>query len=432
MITAIMTEEFIHFLWKFRMFDRNLETTSGMTLQVIQPGEHNTDSGPDFFNARIRIGGTLWAGNVEMHVLSSDWNRHQHGTDPAYANTILHVVFSDDAEINLPSGEPIPTLVIEGKYPRDIYSRYEALMQNRTWIPCSKLLPDGIAPEFDLWAPSLSVERLLSKSNRIREIHKNTSFGWEETLYQWMARGFGFRINAFPFEMLSRSLPYRILCRYRNNALQVEALLFGQAGLSGKANGSDYPRRLSLEYGFLKAKHHLEPIGTGMWKFLRLRPSNFPTIRISQFGDLISRRESPLSFMLGCPGPEELGKWFDIRAAGFWDDHYTFDRLSPACEKKLGASSAHLLAVNVIAPWLFYYGLEKDQPKYREHALQLLESLPAEDNLDIRRWKDSGIEVRDALRTQALLQLKTCYCDARKCLKCRIGKLLLNRQNGNG
>jgi hypothetical protein len=428
----MMTEEFIHFIWKFRMLKQGLRTTSGEELQVINPGEHNTDSGPDFFNARIRIGETLWAGNVEMHVLASDWNRHKHSSDQAYANTILHVVQADDAVIRLPAGDAIPTLVIGGQYPPGILDRYEALMQNRQWIPCYNLLSVTPVPGFPFWAPSLAVERLLGKAERIRELLKNAEGDWEEACYQWLAHGFGFRINAFPFELLARSLPFRVLSRYRSSPLQTEALLFGQAGLLNSSAGGDYLKRLRIEYGFLQAKHTLVPLQEGLWKFLRLRPSNFPTIRISQFGNLITKRDALLSFILSCPGISEIDEWFDIRAAAFWDDHFTFDRLSPASEKKLGDVSARLLAINVVAPFLFCYGIGKDSKRHREHAVQILESLPPEDNLDIRNWRAAGLEVADALRTQALLQLKSSYCDNRRCLSCRIGRTLLDLKNGAG
>lgn len=422
----MMTEEFIHFLWKFRMLRPGLRTTAGEELQIIHPGEHNTDSGPDFFNARIRIAGTLWAGNVEMHVLASDWNRHRHSADPAYANTILHVVQSDDTRILQPSGTPLPTLVIGGHYPPEVLDRYEAMMQARQWIPCFNLLSETVVPDFGFWAPSLAVERLLGKAERIRELLKQCGGDWEEVFYRWLARGFGFRINAFPFELLSASLPYRLLSRYRSSPLQVEALLFGQAGLMGSTVESDYLKRLRIEYGFLRAKHRLEPMADGLWKFLRLRPSNFPTLRISQFGNLVARRESLLPFILGRPAASELQDWFDVRAGNFWDTHFTFDRLSPSCEKKLGGSSASLLVTNAVIPFLFYYGLEKDSKQYREHSVQLLESLPGEDNSDIRNWRAAGLGGRDALRTQALMQLKSNYCDRRRCLSCRVGRNLLD------
>lgn len=428
----MMTEEFIHFLWKFRMLKPELRTTSGEELQIIHPGEHNSDSGPDFFNSRIRLEGTLWAGNVEMHVLASDWNRHNHSADRAYDNTILHVVHTDDIIIRRSSGEPIPTLVIRDRYPADVYDRYEEMMENRQWIPCRKLLVGRHIPDFAFWAPALTVERLLGKSERIREILKHTGGNWEETYYRWLARGFGFRINAFPFELLARSLPFRILSRYRGNPLQVEALLFGQANLLDKGEEGDYLKRLRIEYGFLQSKHLLEPVGAGIWKFLRLRPSNFPTIRISQFGNLITTRESLLSFILSCPSGNDLRDWFDIRAGNFWDDHFTFERISPVNVKKLGAASIELLIINVVVPFLFYYGLEKDAERFREHAVRLLESVPAEDNADIRNWKEAGMETPDALRTQALMQLKTSFCDRRRCLSCRIGRIILDMKQQAG
>ena len=421
-----MTEEFIHFLWKFRMLGPDLANTDGDPVVVVHPGDHNTDSGPDFFNARVRIGETMWAGNVEMHVSASDWNRHRHGTDPAYANTILHVVYHSDAVIPGPGGRPIPTLEIRNRYPEDLFGRYESLMNNRSWIPCGNLLAGNTGRDFGFWAPSLAMERLSEKSGQIGEFFRQSGGDWEETAYRWLAHCFGFRINAFPFELLARSLPFRVLTRYRNSPFQTESLLFGQAGLLSEDTGPGYPARLRMEYAFLKAKHRLEAIPEGVWKFLRLRPSNFPTIRISQFSGLISGRESPFTFISGFPAPEEVFRWFDVTASEYWNEHYTFSRWSPPCEKRIGRSSVLLLAINAVAPFLFFRGEQTGQESFRERALQVLEEIPAEDHADIRAWRALGIEADDALRTQALVRLKGSYCDHKRCLQCRIGRNLLN------
>lgn len=425
-IYDMMTEEFIHFLWKFRMLKPGLTTTDGEDLQIIHQGDHNTDSGPDFFNARIRIGGTLWAGNVEMHVLASDWNRHKHGADRAYDNTILHVVYDEDTGILRQTGGTMPTLVIRDRFPAGLYTRYEDLMENRQWIPCSKLLDRASCHDFGFWAPSLVMERILGKAEKLRELLKHAHGDWEETFYRWLIRGFGFRINAFPCEMLARSLPYRLLNRYRSSDLQVEALLFGQANLMGSAAPCDYLRRLRIEYGFLRAKHQLEPVSEGIWKFLRLRPSNFPTIRLSQFGNLLLKRDAMLPFILSQPGIKEISEWLEVAAGSFWDDHFTFDRISPACRKNLGTESVRLLIINVVVPFLFYYGLEKEEVCYKEHAIRLLESLPGEKNKEVSNWEEAGMAVHHALNTQALLQLKSNYCDRKRCLECRIGKVILD------
>jgi hypothetical protein len=423
---VMLSEEFIHFIWKFRLLSPELATTLGAPFVVMHPGEHNHNSGPDFFNARIRIGETVWAGNVEIHINASDWNSHCHSDDEAYANTILHVVMNEDVPITRKTGDRIPTLEVKDKFPEEIRLRYTFLMEQKLRIPCSGFLQDHFAGVIPLWSPGLAVERLHGKTRTLKDLWISTGMNWEETFYLWLARGFGFKINAFPFELLARNLPLKILARYRSSCLLTEALLYGQSGLLKADSQEDLVRRMKIEYEFLRAKYGLEPLNASIWKFLRLRPSNFPTIRISQFGALVRGTGSILAMALEGEGPETLTGWFDVTASDYWSTHFTFDRISPFQVKRIGLSSARLLVINTIAPFIFFCGIEKNDPPLMERAISLLEQIPAEVNSDLTWWKAAGIGPQNALQTQALLQLRHDYCERKRCLDCRIGKRILS------
>ena len=271
-----MNEQFLSYLWKYRHFSQELKTEAGDPLTIIHPGEQNADSGPDFFNARLRIGSTTWAGNVEIHVNASDWYRHGHHTDLAYDHAILHVVFEADRTVYHRNGEPVQTLVIRDQFPSWIFDRYQQMMLNQQWIPCMNQLLNTQDYGFGLWAPALALERLEYKSGSISQLFTRCANDWEEAFYLHIASSFGFKINSLPFELLAKSLPLKIVRRYCGNIFQLEALLFGQAGMLNQEFTDQYPRDLRQEYLFLQDKYSLNPVSAAIWKFLRLRPSNFP------------------------------------------------------------------------------------------------------------------------------------------------------------
>ena len=422
-----MNEEFLHYLWKYRLLEPELITVSGDPLVILHPGEHNYDGGPDFFNARIRIGGTTWAGNVEIHVNSSDWNRHKHQHDPAYDNVILHVVYENDAGIKLRGNQELPTLVLKGYFPEPIYDRYRGFLENRRWIPCEAVIGSIDLFEVEQFLPVIAIERLEERTRILKGSLEACQYDWDEAFYRNLARAFGFRINAEPFEMLAKSLPWKILLKYRTNLFRLESLLFGQAGMLERDFSEDYSRFLQKEYRFIKEKHGLKPIPPGVWKFLRLRPINFPTLRIAQLAGLIHKSEDLFGAVLKSGDPGEITGLFDVEASSFWNEHFIFEKLSVNKPKSLGSTSARLLMVNLVVPFLFLYGEMKAQPAYKEKGLNLLESLPAEMNSEFTKWKETGIPVTDALHSQALLQLKSKYCDQKKCLDCRFGRSLLSR-----
>src|SRR3984957_18102260 len=285
----LFPEDFLHYIWKFRLFDRaDLKTTDGEELEIYSAGMHNSDSGPDFQNARIRIGDTTWAGNVEVHLSSSDWKKHGHTTDTSYENVILHVVFRDNMPLVLPGGRKVPTLELQNRIPDELYNRYHKLIfGNQTIIPCEASISSVDTLTLHNWLTRVLIERMEKKSAAVISALDLNRGDWEETFYQFLAANFGFKTNALPFELLAKSLPQNILAKHKNNSLQIEALIFGQAGFLNETFADEYPQKLKAEYEFLQKKYGLTPIENHLWKFMRLRPQNFPTIRLAQFAALV-------------------------------------------------------------------------------------------------------------------------------------------------
>lgn len=421
-----MRESFLHFLWRWRRFDaRQLATTGGQPIEILHPGEWNTHAGPDFFNARLRIGDTLWAGNVEMHLRASEWLAHDHHTDPAYDNVVLHVVLEEDQPVVRPSGERIPCLELKERIPPAIRTTWERLEHERAWIPCRsffKNVPDIVRLN---WLDRLLVERLEQKTAAVADALAATDNHWEEAFYRLLARNFGLKVNAEPFEALARSLPLLILAKHKNDPKQVEALLFGQAGLLDGPFRDEWPAALAQEYRFLRHKYNLVPLAAAQWKFLRLRPANFPTVRLAQFVALVHQSAHLFSKTIEAQNLRELEHLFDVQAGEYWHTRFQFDTPSVRRPKHPGRDFVHLLIINTIAPFLFHYGKTRDQELYQKRALALLESLPPESNAIIDGWAELGVPARHAYQTQALIHLKTRYCDEKRCLECAIGNAIL-------
>ncbi|MBI3500723.1 MAG: DUF2851 family protein [Bacteroidetes bacterium] len=421
-----MTEEFLWHIWKFRLFDnKDLQTTSGEEIKILKVGEHNSDSGPDFFNARIKIAGTEWAGNVEIHTSASDWHKHKHTTDKAYDNIILHVVHEADEKLHRRNGELIPTLELKNKIPQNIYGKYLQFKSSKDWIPCEKQIASVDKFTLNNWLDRLLVERLERKSKIITDSLKQNKNNWEETFYQMLARNFGQKINSDPFELLSKQLPVSVLSKHKNNLLQIESLLFGTAGMLEKDFKDDYPNELKKEFKFLKSKFKLKPIDSSLWKFMRLHPPNFPTIRISQFANLIYKSSHLFSKILEAGSVKQIIILLETETSEYWQTHYQFDKFSSKRIKKIGKDSINTIIINTIVPFLFIYGKEKGEEKYCDNALIFLEKLDAENNSIISKWKSIGLPAKSSYETQALLQLKNEYCSNKKCLSCGIGNALL-------
>jgi hypothetical protein len=421
-----MQESFLHFLWRWRRFSANdLLTTEGQALEILHPGEWNRHAGPDFFNARLRINHTNWAGNVEIHLRASDWHLHKHSDDPAYDNVVLHVVYEEDQPVRRANGERIPCLCLQGRIPAAIFQNYQRLEQERHWVPCQTFLPD--LPDLIRlnWLDRMLVERLEYKTQAIENALAATQNHWEEAFYRLLARSFGLKVNVEPFETLARALPLSLLMRHKHHPLQVEALLFGQAGMLQQDFVEAYPNMLAKEYRFLQHKLDLTPMDGAQWKFLRLRPANFPTIRIAQFAVLLQRSDRLFSQVLEAESVRELMHLFDVRLEGYWAHHFVWDKPAVSRPKSLGKGFVSILVINTIVPFLFHWGRVKQLPRYEKKALDWLESLEAESNSVVEEWQTLGFQAHNAFQSQALLHLKTHWCDAKKCLECAVGNAVL-------
>ncbi len=422
MVQVNMKEEFFHHLWKYCLFDRkDLKTSSGEILIIDKPGEHNSNAGPDFFNAKLRIDDTLWVGNVEVHINSSDWYLHKHQIDKAYDNVVLHVVFNHDQQVKRSSGEIIPTLELKGKFDSALIFKFDKLLHSSLWIPCQENIKQTNTFIIDAWMERLFFERLERKTHEIQnELQKNKN-NWQETFYFFLARSFGFKINAEPFELLAKSLPLSYLLKHKESLFQIQALLFGQAGLLEKEFNDAFPIALKKEYHFLKKKYNLQPLDLHLWKFLRLRPVNFPTLRIALFSKLIHQCGNLFSNMINTSCLEELYAIFNVSADEYWDSHYVFDKASIKLPKSLGKAFCENILINTIIPFLFLYGKTKDEASFQETAIKLMEKIPGEKNSIILKWEQLSMKTQTAFQTQALLELKKQYCTEKKCLNCSIG-----------
>lgn len=423
-----MKEAVLHYIWQNKLFSAQQQsTTDNEPVEIIDVGLHNTNAGPDFFNAKIKIGNTLWAGNVEIHVKSSDWNRHNHQTDKAYNSVILHVVTDADTDVYSQNGNRVTQLVL--RYPEYIEQNYRHLIQNATPVACADKLPDVPGIFIQNWKNALLVERLELKTKSIEQLLHDTHMHWEECFYITLARNFGFSTNSQAFELLAKSIPLNVLAKHKDNLLQIESLLFGQAGLlpETSADGS-YPAQLSAEYNFLQHKYQLKRIlDQSHWKLSRLRPTNFPHVRIAQFAALIHSSSKLFSKIVERPECDYLQSLFTCTPSDYWELHYTF--FSPQTDKKrskkLGIQSIRVILINTVVPFLFCYAAHKGDQPLKDRAISLLEELPAERNAIISLWNDLGIACQSAYDTQALLQLKKNYCDRKACIHCRIGHKVL-------
>lgn len=423
-------EEFLHFVWENRLFfSDNLQTVDGETLEIVNTGRKNTNAGPDFFNAKIKIDGTTWAGNIEIHKKASDWEKHNHTGNKAYDNVILHVVETADSQITRKNGSEIATL--ELTWPEQYTRNYQKLLDAQTWVACQDQFYRVDPVVLQLGFNRLMIERLEEKTGVIIQRLEQNQQNWNETFYQMLARMFGFKVNAIPFEMLAKAVPMNILAKHKNSIFQLEALLFGTSGLlNEELFGDDYFMDLRKEFGFLYKKYNLKPVEAHLWKFMRLRPGNFPTIRISQLAALIYRSQGLFSKILETENLENLKALFKVKASEYWENHFRFNKPSPRKQPKdLGENSINTLIINVVVPFLFVYGEKQNQHHLKNRALEFLEELPPENNSIIEKWANLGVSSRSAFDTQALLQLKNKHCSNKKCLNCPIGNKLVKNSD---
>lgn len=413
-------EQLLHYAWKHKIYPLSgLTTTEGLPIEVINPGMPNHNAGPDFFNAKIKIDGTLWAGNVELHLSSSDWKRHGHHNDKSYDSVILHLVAQADCEVFRTNGETIPQAVFT--CPDSVRARYEELKEADNHPPCIGILSSLPTLTVHSWFTALQVERLEQKTRLIMSRLERYNNHWEDVFFITLSRNFGFGVNGDAFEMWANALPFRALDKHRDNLLQVEAICFGQAGLLDQEVDDSYYRDLQKEYRYLSHKFELTPMDASQWRFLRLRPDNFPYVRLAQLARLYSREYSLFSRIIEAQTLKELKEIFTIGTSEYWNTHFNFTKTSDHREKKLGAKSLDLLAINTVVPFLYAYGLHKTDEALCNRALAFLEEIKAEHNYITRLWDGAGLPVHTAADSQALIQLQKEYCDAKKCLYCRFG-----------
>ena len=423
-------ETLLHYVWKHKLYENDeLLTEEGISFEVLDPGMYNSNAGPDFFNAKIRMEGKTWVGNIEIHSVSSNWYKHQHEKDKAYDSVILHVVEAiDAAKICDTTGRVIPQWKI--KIPERIQSGYLFLLQNDVIVPCLGRIRE--IPEVYLsdWKNALLIERLERKTNALFRLLQGYKNDWNEVFYITLSRNFGFGINNDAFERLAKSLPLRIIQKHQDSVMQVEALFLGQAGLLEEETASEdtYFLELQKEYAFLRKKYKLIPLESHIFKSLRIRPNNFPHIKIVQLAGIIRKKQGLFSNVLAFSELESLYSLFISEPADYWLTHYRFGKVSVKRTKNLGLSTMQLLIINTVAPIFFAYGKNKNREAYTERAIWFLESLKPESNSIITLFSRSGIEVHNACDSQALVQLKREYCEQKKCIYCRIGYQLLAKE----
>ncbi len=426
-----MNESFLHYIWQFQYFDKtDLQTLDGESLSIFKTGVHNDNAGPDFSQAKIKIGAIEWAGNVEIHTKSSEWLNHKHNSDRAYENVILHVVWENDAEIRRGDGSIIPALELKGRVEEPMIKAYKKLVNSSASIPCEKSFPlvsDLI--KLSMLDQAL-MQRLEDKAEIVHQLVKSNNGDWEETAYQLLLKNFGFKINAAPFLHLAKSLPYKIIQKHSSNLTQMEALFFGQAGMLETKTKDEYISLLYREYEFLSKKYSLygSRLNPAQWKFLRLRPANFPTLRIAQLSSVLYSKKNLMSSFIEARSYKQLANIFEASPSPYWRAHYHFTKKSKALVPDLGLSSKQNLLINTVVPLLVAYSKAKDEPRLMDRAQEILQHVPAETNRITKVWTGLGVSVKSAFDSQALIEQYNNLCQKRQCLNCAVGASLLKPQ----
>ncbi len=430
-------EQLLHYVFKHKMFPlRELQTIDGKSVEVIDPGLHNRNAGPDFFNAKVRIGNTMWVGNVEIHDKSSEWYLHGHDKDSNYDNVVLHVAGVIDTDVKTSRGEYLPQMQLD--VPQQVKEHYDELLSTDSYPPCYKVIPSLTTLMVHAWMAALQTERLEQKTEAIRHRAELCGGSWEDAYFMTLARNYGFGINGEVFEQWARNIPLQAIAHHRDDLFQIEAIFMGQAGLLELEAVPDYYQQTALnegyfaklrnEYLYLAHKFSMKPMDYKFWRFLRLRPQNFPHIRISQLANLYYQRKAGLSQLMECETIEQLKTILSSHVTPYWETHYTFGSTSNKNEKHLSYGSINLLMINTAIPMLFAIGRHRGKEVLCDRAFDFLEQLKAENNHIIRMWQQVGLEVKTAGDSQALIQLKKEYCDKKDCLRCRFGYEYLKRK----
>lgn len=425
-----MKEDFLHYVWRFKQFEfLNLRTTDGQEVKIENVGIYNTNEGPDFLEATLSLDNTKWVGSVEMHLNASDWNKHKHAENVAYNNVILHVVWSEDMKIKDTQGNIIPCLILSDKVDLSLQDRYLKLLNSQLWVPCQENLPHINEIKVKSWIERLMIDRLEEKTVSLRVTLDSIENNWEQLLFILIAKNLGLKPNATQLETVAASINVEVLFKHSYDAQQIEAILFGQSGLLNHSQKDEYPASLNKEYTFLLKKYQLKKPAFINWKLLRLRPSNFPTLRISQLASIYSSNNLMFDKLLTGSLSEIQNLFKYISASQYWDDHYLFDKQSESKKKKtLGKSRINILLINVVVPIIFLYGKTRGESKYIDKSLALLEVLPPEKNKIITNWNKLGLKSDSAFDSQALIHLKTRFCTKQKCLQCSIGNDIMKQE----
>lgn len=429
-------EELLHYAWKHRMTSPALTTTDGHEVEVIDPGTHNTDAGPDFFNAKVKIDGTLWVGNIEIHKKSSGWYQHRHDSDRAYDNVILHAVEEADCEVQDTTGRAIPQVLLH--VPESVKGNYEELITEERYPPCYRVIPTLPKVLTHSWMATLQTERLERKTIDVRDRVARNAGSWEKAFFITLARNYGFGVNSDAFEGWATMLSLEAAAKNRDNPFAIEAIFLGQAGLLNpeaisakhrkEVEADEYYKRLVEEYIYYQRAFSLTTMDYKRWRFLRLRPQNFPHIKISQLATLYCEQRTSLRTIIDAKDVKELRHLMATHVSPYWQTHYTFASPSSESAKGLSKASIDLLLINTIIPIIFAYGKNILSDELCSRALSMLDSLKAETNHIVTMWREVGLPVETAGDSQALIQLKNCYCDRKDCLRCRFGYEYLRRQ----
>ncbi|MEP6616759.1 MAG: DUF2851 family protein [Ginsengibacter sp.] len=421
-----MKEKLLQYIWQFQYFNtQQMALTNGEELRIIHPGKTNQNQGPDFLDAKIKLNDTVWAGNIELHIRSSDWNLHKHSKDKNYNNIILHVVWFHDIKTTDINGSELCTLEIHNRVSKILLRTYETLMNSYNFIPCEQqsIIPDHL--KIVSWKTRLVAERLEKKAAVIFTLLNQNKYHWEETMWWLISKNLGYSVNGEQFEKMARSVPLSLLAKHRCNQEQLEALLFGQSGLLEGRFKEEYPLMLQREYHFLKTKYGLQEVNGSLF-FLRMRPASFPTIRIAQLAALVQASHHLFSQVINAGTVFEIKKLFSISINSYWDDHYRFDEKSIHCKKKIGDQMISSVIINTLIPVVFAYGMFHDEQSYKDKAIKWLEKMSPENNFIIKGFKQLKFPTNSAFDSQAYLQLKNEYCNQKRCLECAIGNHILS------
>jgi len=422
-----MNEKLLQFIWQFRYFNQSsLSTTDGKKLQIIHPGNLNRDAGPDFAEAKIKINDTTWVGNVELHVYASHWHQHGHTSNKNYDNVILHVVWVSDKDIFDNNQQPIATLELQSLVPKITLQHFDQLMQAADEIPCAFAMPVLNEVGWLSWKERLIAERLTEKSSLIMRWLEQSNNNWEEVFWVSVCRSFGMKVNADVFEQIAKSIPINLLAKHKTQVHQLEALLLGQADLLNENFEDTYAIMLQKEYMFLARKYELKAVNKKP-AFLRMRPSNFPTLRLAQLAMLVYQSSHLFSKIKSVKKVDEIFQWFDITANDFWNYHYTLHDEAIYQPKTIGKAFIRHITINAIVPVLFAYAMHKNESIWKDKSLEFLMELDAEQNAITKRWKPCSVSIKNALDSQAFIHLNNNYCNKKKCLKCAVGVKLLKQ-----